>query len=559
MVNPFMDRRDFLSIHGSNASPVAVKRASRRASTGLTPVTGNLTKAQALHLLRRCLFGVRVSEMKSFTGMDVASAVDALLNVNTTPSVLPLNYYGNTTTDPDVAYGQTWVTAPFNGTVNFLRRSSWKFWHLGQTLNQDTTILEKMVLFWHNHFVTESESVPDARMNHLYLKTIRDNALGNFKTLTKAMTLDPAMLYYLNGYLNVKTAPDENYARELQELFTLGKGPDSKYTEDDVKAAARILTGWSISVSGSVPSNTFTLSKHDTTDKSFSSFFGNATIKGKNTSNAGDLELDDLLTMIFNQNEVAKFICRKLYRYFVYYDITPEIETNVIAPLADHFRNNNYDIKSVLAKLLKSEHFFDPGNMACIIKDPISDISGFCRQMEMAFPPASNPEVQYTHWGYLHTFIQSLQLNLGDPPNVAGWPAWYQEPLFYRSWITSDSLPKRNQFTDAFLYTGFKRGGFTTVVDTLIVTKQFSHPEDADQLIAEAVEFLIPMALSSSQISGLREILLPGGIPAYNWTDDWNAALNTGASNHATALSSVIAKLKSLYKAIMNLSEYQLS
>jgi hypothetical protein len=162
-------------------------------------------------------------------------------------------------------------------------------------------------------------------------------------------------------------------------------------------------------------------------------------------------------------------------------------------------------------------------------------------------------------WELGSAFGQLTQLNLGDPPNVAGWPAWYQKPMFHRSWINSDTLPKRNQFTDYLLLAGYKVGTYTLLVDPWILTKQFSDPGTPDTLIQDATNFLLPMGLSSGQIGGLKEILLPGGIPDYNWKDEYRAALDASDPNHTTALNTATSKLRNLYKAIMNLSEYQLS
>jgi hypothetical protein len=207
--------------------------------------------------------------------------------------------------------------------------------------------------------------------------------------------------------------------------------------------------------------------------------------------------------------------------------------------------------------LLKSEHFYDALNLGCVIKDPISVMAGFCRQWEMVFP--TDVEQVYSIWNYANGFGSATMLWAGDPPNVAGWPAWYQEPSFLRSWITSDSLPKRNQFTDFLLYIGYKRNNNNFIVEPFAVTKQFSDPSSADQLIADAVEFLSPIGLDTAVITVLKNILLPGGIPAYNWTDEWNQANDKANPNYATAFATVLTKLRALYKSIMNLSEYQLS
>jgi uncharacterized protein (DUF1800 family) len=138
--------------------------------------------------------------------------------------------------------GGVWVNAPYgDGTINSRRITSFKSWWTGQMLTQQVSLREKMVLFWHNHFSTQTATVSDSRYIYKHNNLLRTMAFGNFKELVKQITIDPAMLRYLNGYASSKTAPDENYARELQELFTMGKGPNSKYTESDVKAAARLL------------------------------------------------------------------------------------------------------------------------------------------------------------------------------------------------------------------------------------------------------------------------------------------------------------------------------
>jgi len=157
----------------------------------------------------------------------------------------------------------------------------------------------------------------------------------------------------------------------------MGKGPNSKYTEDDVKAAARVLTGWNINPLTNPFTTTFLNTNHDTTDKKFSAFYGNTVIKGQSGINAGNTELDDMLTMMFKVDEVALYLCRKLYEFFVYYEIDETVETNVIVPLAKVFRDSGYDVKTVLKTLLSSEHFYDTWNRGCVIKDPITQQAGF--------------------------------------------------------------------------------------------------------------------------------------------------------------------------------------
>ena len=555
-----MDRRQFLSLKKNNLNDGDNKpKVERRTNTGLAKYNGTWTKAEAAHLLRRTLYGPKVSEINAFASKTVSQAVDALLDTSGYSFLPPVNNYQNQTPDTAVAYGSTWVNAPLNVNLEGSRKVSLKSWLWSLPARQKTTIMEKMIVFWHNHMPVQIQDIPLASLAYFYVKALNDYALGNFKTLVKQITVDPAMLYYLNGRLNTKNAPDENYARELQELFTLGKGPNSKYTEDDVKAAARVLTGFNINFTTTPFSTGFSAVNHDSTNKTFSSFYGNKTISGKMGVTAGSLELDDLLGMIFSVDEVSKHICRKLYRFFVYYEIDANAETNVIEPLAKIFRDNNYEIKPVLKALLESEHFYDQWNRACVIKDPLTHQAGLVRQWEMSFPTATDYETNYQIYAVGSYFGQITQMNLGDPPSVSGWEAWYQMPLYHRIWLNSDSLPKRNQFQDYLMWIGHKVKSFTFIVDPWVVTKQFSDPKNADKLIADACEFLLPLALSNSQIASLKEILLPGGIPDYNWSDEYRAATDSGDPNHTTALSTATSKLRSLYKNIMNLSEYQLS
>ena len=284
----------------------------------------------------------------------------------------------------NVPKGQTWVNGTYgDGTTNFFRGNSLKAWWLSNLLNQTRSIEEKLVVFWSNHFVTELRAGGGATAAYRLVELFRKHAFSPLRTLMIEVTKNPQMCHYLNGYLNTRFSPDENYARELQELFGVGKGRDSKYTEDDVKEAARVLTGLSIDWNAQVYKFYDVL--HDTGDKQFSAFYGNKVIKGK-TGMAGDQELDELVDMIMGTDECAKFICRKLYKYFVNYDLTADVETNIITPLADIYRSNNYNLKPVLDKLLKSEHFYETNIISAYIKTPLDLMVGFCRESGVVQP-----------------------------------------------------------------------------------------------------------------------------------------------------------------------------
>lgn len=496
------------------------------------------------------MFGVSPADLNAFKGLGMQQAVDKLLSTQPDPQP-PINNYGVDSTG--VAPGAVWVRAALGDDMLERKRMvSYKAWWTGQMINQQQSIHEKMVLFWHNHFVTETTMVNDSRFIYQYNLTLRQNALGNFKALTKAITLDPAMLVYLNGYLNSKGAADENYARELHELFTVGKGPDSHYTEDDVRATARVLTGFRVDRVNI--SSYFDTTKHDITNKDFSSFYGNKTISGK-TGPDGATEVDDLLNIIFAQPEVAKFICRKLYRFFVYYDIDQATETNVIGPLADIFRSSGYDIKVALNALFTSEHFFDPANMACLIKSPADFCIGLCREYNVQFP-ADYP-TRYAAWGAIHDRAASMLQDFGDPPLVAGWEAYYQAPSFHELWINTDTLPKRNRLSDAFISTA----GFSNLhIDSLAFASQLPHPEDPAALVSDSLDILYRVGVSDNVKAFLKNtILLSGQNPDsnYYWTQAWNAW--KASPGDATLKENVETRLQALYKYIMDLSEYQLA
>ncbi len=525
-----------------------------RTQAGLNSYALPLSTADLMHLLKRGLFGVKWAEMLAFNGKSLDEVINTLLNSDPTPAPPINNYNDSGYTDPDVALGQTWVNAPYSdGTVNGKRIFSFKSWWTGLMIHQPATLHEKMVLFWHNHFATEADTVNDARYLYKHNALLRTHAFGNFKQLVKEVTLDPAMLKYLNGNQNNKTAPDENYARELQELFVIGKGPDSKYTEADVKEAAKVLTGYVISAAQTA---TFNPSRHDVSNKQFSAFYNNTIIAGK-TGNNGALELDELLDMLFRQDEAALFICRKLYRFFVYYEIDAQTEANVIVPLASLFRNGNYEIKPVLKALFSSTHFYDSVNRGCLIKSPLDLTVGLCREFEINFPALNDYTNRYIMLDYIRAQASNMQQNLADPPNVAGWPAYYQEPQFHELWINSDTLPKRNQFTDLMINSGHTRNGKTIIIEPVRFVDGMSNPSNPNTLINEALMLVYAIEVSKQVKDFLKSILLSGQSSDHYWTDAW---LNYKANiNDATAKNVVSTRLKAMFRYLMNLAEYQLS
>lgn len=557
-----MDRRSFLTSTIPSSGSGRVKSVPLPPPNGgLAPFTGAWTENEVIHLLKRTLFGATRADINYFKKLSLQQSVDELLNPTAPLPDLPVKEYtvpaSATKPDTNIPQGSTWVLDVNNdGTVNSLRMGSFKKWWMGVMINQDRSIREKMTLFWHNHFATETGTIGNAQYVYKHHLLLRTYALGNFKALTRAVTIDPAMLVYLNGERNTKTAPDENYGRELQELFCCGKGPGSLYTEDDVKAAAQVLTGWRNDAA--TISSFFDIKRHDTGNKTFSAFYGNTVIQGKNSATAGDEELDALLDMIFAAQEVAKYVSRRLYRWFVYYDIDSTVEANIITPMADLLRANNYEIKPVLSALLKSEHFFDVLAKGCQIKSPVDLIVGTCRELQVAFQPATDYLTNYGFCSYLVNWANNMQQSIGDPPDVSGWKAYYQEPQFYEVWITSDTLPKRNQFTDALVQNGYTFNGKKLFIDVAEFAKTLPKPEDPNLLIDDILKLIYRIDLSAASKTQLKtDILLGGQAADYYWTDAWNVFINNpGNTSNTTTIRN---RLRDLLKYFMNLAEYQLA
>lgn len=563
VAKPYPYMSETLLQNKSVAKSNAEKKVFSPLTEGLQPYTGTWDTPQVVHLLKRTLFGAKPADITYFKGRTMSQAVDELLLPTAAPSSVPLNNYSvNGYTDPSgVALWQTWINtgiAVADVELNRFRIASLKTWWLGQALQPSRSIHEKMTIFWHNHFAINANNSGDklkARFWYDHYLTLRQHALGNFKAMAKAITLDPAMLYFLNGESNVKGSPNENYARELQELYTAGKGPNSKYTEDDVRAAALVLTGHT--VSPTTFSYFFDAGKHDSGNKEFSAFYSNKIITGYSGA-AGAGEVDELLTMIFAQDEVAKHICRKIYRWFIYYKLDADIEQTVIAPLAQILKANNYDIQPVLSTLFKSKHFYDMVYAsACIIKTPLDFVIDLCNEFSVTMPPASDNEATYAVWQAVQNEAAEMQQELGAIPEVAGWYATYQEPAFHELWINTSTYTRRAIYTDRMIADGITYNNQTIVIDPLVFANQLASPGDPNLLITQSLEVLLRYPLSESAKEFIkRSILLSGQYQDHYWTDAWDAyKANPSASNQAI----VVSRLKSLYKYIMNLPEYHLS
>lgn len=524
----------------------------------------------ARHLLKRCSFGITPDLVKESVSLGLQGTIDKLFEVKPLPNP-PLKYELDGTSrtevnDPDVNYGETWVNAPpipnlpTNQEVNKAiraRNRSLYAWSFLEMQNSGIHIREKLTLFWHNHFVSVNTN---PHREYYYINTIRQNALGNFRELVKQITIDPNMLLYLSGAQNKDSAPNENYSRELLELFTIGKGAAvgngdyTNYTEDDVVQMAKVLTGWKVRGLNNVDALTpfFSNFNHTKGDKTLSHRFSNAII-----SENGEDEYKDLIDKIFEQDECSRFIMRQLYIWFVNSEITDYIETNIIVPLATIIRNNNYDIVPALKVLFASDHFFE--NTFCMIKSPIDLMFSVTKSLLVDFPNSTTKE-EYDYALVLYLAATDLNQSIFHHPDVAGWKAYYQEPLFYKSWINSYLLPKRLDFCRILVIGGdlvidSRKYTVPPLVPVLKIASEIPNATDPNILINSLAEEMFNYAITAEQVSALKEILIPG-LPDFEWTVEYSDYL-ADPTNTALAFS-VDKKLRDVIAVMVQMSEFQI-
>lgn len=515
---------------------------------------GEWGPSQVTHLVRRLKFGVSIDDLRHFSELTMEAAVDELLTE--APQIAPpVNDYNSADEgiyDPNIDFGETWVNETGVNGFNGERLMSLKRYWIDNIINQGDSITEKILLFWHNHLVTEWFGVFYGTGSYKYLELLRKYQMGDIKQLVKEMTYDITMLYYLNGAANHKVAPDENYARELQELFTIGKGPNAKYTEGDVQMAARILTGWTVTYPDM--QMVFDRWRHDETDKQFSEFYGNRVIEGR-SGEAGKEELDDLLDMIFENEECALFLSRQVYKFFVYPEINDEVETNIIQPMAQLLRDNNYVLKPVLDQLFKSEHFYNNAIKGSFIKDPVNHLLGLWRTLKPKTPDWFGPVQEAELKSSMLWSMHNIGMQLGDPPNVAGWQAYYQQPTLDKGWITTNTITSRGIQTDSIVYWGFWSPAEQIPADFIAFCETLDNPEDPIKLIDQITLLLFGHEINDKAKERLKAILLSGQAQDYYWTDAW-FAYQTNPSDQTRRI--VEDRLKWMMQRVLQYAEYHL-
>jgi uncharacterized protein (DUF1800 family) len=521
----------------------------------LTPLTGQLGLKRAAHLLRRATFGASIDDIKAYANLTPAVAVSQLFSP-TTPLPDPLP-------PVDPLTGQAWGFTPPAGEEDGDYQEYFKGWFIGQmmssgiapNLSLSYAAREKIVLFLHTHFTAIQSKISNSRslyfQNQLFRLYARDAIAGvppeiNFKALTVKVSVDNAMLRLLDGDLNVKGSPNENYAREFLELYTIGRGLEGSlppstvqgdyvlYTEDDVQAAARVLSGWEVDEDfetmdidtelprGRVRGSVNNASAHDNDPKQFSARLNGAVIQGDPLLMPGGAateasaldEIRQLVDLIFSKSasgqlpEAAKNICWKIYRFFVYAPHTKEssliIDTNVINEMANTLVAKNYKIQPVIEELLTSQHFYDAAtvdmvddNIGGIIKSPIDLVLGMYRFFGFQFPDmTTQTEAFYESTASIVQALGSQGMNFYEPYDVAGYDAYHQYPVYHRSWITPNYLARRYDFVPGmFMYDKVNPQPFTVDLAAFVRANFLdTSASNSEQLIKELAQYILPVS-----------------------------------------------------------------
>ncbi len=404
-------------------------------STALQPYRGALGERAAAHLLRRAGFGGSPGEIRRYSAMDAGDAVASLLALPSPDAIRPPTELDDRAQAPMMSMATK--------QERFRQRRdvvlAMQLWWLNRMLTTPAPLQEKMTLYFHGHFTSRATPLfPWITYNQNAL--FRSYALGNLRELTRSVSKDAAMLIYLNGAENVAAHPNENYARELMELFTLGIG---NYTEADVRESARAWTGWRVyRRSGTVA---FDPALHDSGEKTFLGRTGNFTG-------------DDIVDIIFARPQCARFFADSLLSWFVYDDPEPEL----VELVAQLLRRNDFVLAPVVAAILSSNVFYSERAYRALVKSPVEFVVGTYKTLGLT---AVNEAA-------LAALVQMGQ-RLFYPPSVAGWPGG-------KNWLTSGTMIARQNFLSRLL--GSQTLDASPWLHDLPVA-----PKGAAQMLAEAV------------------------------------------------------------------------
>lgn len=421
---------------------------------GISPYVPSVAKPwderRVKHLYRRMGFGTDNTSIQTALGMNPATLVDTLVDQAVNMPTTPAPAWGNWNVS-DYTNIQT------QGPQQIL---DWYAQFVSDMVNNG--LRDKLTLFWSNHFVTELEVYNCPSYMFQYYNMLQTYAAGNFKDFVHAVGISNAMIVYLNSYENTSVSPNENYSRELYELFTLGE--NNGYTQDDIVETAKALTGYNGFTQICAPI-TFNVASHSNSNK---------TIFGQ----TGNWGYDDVINILFTEREalVAEFICTKLYKYFV----SPTPDATIIGELANTFIANNYEIAPVLKQMFKSDHFFDEDVIGVKIKSPMEVMVSFIVESGFAYDGTVLSGTQY--YGAL------LGQELFNPVDVAGWQGNHE-------WINTSTITGRWLIIDYFCQYVYSQDQeqFRTFANNLVG----SVTNDPDLVSQKIIDYFLPRGLET--------------------------------------------------------------
>ena len=459
-------------------------------------------KEKAKLLLRRMGFCTDLNSINRYLLMTPGDVVDELLQEANDLSP---------TTAPEWAY---WDNKEFNDSGNNkgYYHTLWQKQAFADF--QKNAFRERLVLFWSNHFVVEYLDVNQPAYLYQYYALLQTQVLGNFKTFVHQIGLNPAMLRYLNGYDNKNSSPNENYGRELYELFTLGQG--NGYVQEDITETSRALTGYNKTVRyGPITFNEKTFDK------------GSKTIFGR----SGNWGYDDVIDILFDEKKdiIARFICEKIYKYFV----SPKADEAIVLSLATTMISNNFELAPVYRQLFKSEHFFDEKNSNVLIKSPIDLMLGLHKTLGFKLDDTLDLEVQFRNK------CRDMGQIIFSPVDVAGWQG-------NQDWINSETLPKRWEFSDYLLTKYWKKNKnqFKKLIISLVGNKE----TELKVIVNALKDFMFcPCKIKEEELSEAIAVFI-GEVPE-NYFEDGTWSIND---------DSVPKQVYDLMRFFITLPEFQL-
>ena len=540
----------------------------------LNPLNSNLGQLRAKHLLRRCLFHYNNDLLNNISNLNATEAVSQLLLDDSVTYNEPYDPL------PDENPHGFWLSSgvyppdiPNQGRKRGLL-TAWWWYNMINRVN----LKDKLTFFLHTTFTIANGDVGASHYFYDHLRLLEYYSSGNLRDLAKKITLDNAMLNYLDNTQNNANNPNENYAREFLELFTItkgeqvGEGDYSTYTEQDVIEAAKVFSGFKtqldrsiIDTDTNIPMGRLSINQHDQGIKTFSYAFDNYELQGGNTQETIFEELYEFVDMVFDKQATALAYVKKLYRFFVKSEWDEDIEQNIIIPLADDLYNNGYEILPVVKRLLESQHFFDAADsdptdeiIGSIIKSPLQLLSSTITNLGFNIPDPENDMENYYKFVMFfmrNTYFPMAGMNVFAPDTVAGHPAIYQSPDFDRHWFSSSTILARYRLIECLITGRNKLGGngfFGSELDTVAFVENTSaNPGNIYYLVDEIANILYPNPIDQDRVDYFAELILEG-YPSYYWTDTCDEYFATGEN------TIVKTRLDLLIGAMINAPEYQL-